>query len=135
MLLAVLVTRIFRFRKVKHNKVVDTICKQLMGISCNDDLAGERAFRDSGYWFCVSIARSQIHRAFPISVLTGAAMGDLVNLKRFKKRREREHSERQGDTNRALHGRTKTQRAADEMRATRERALLDKHRIDGEDAS
>ena len=61
-------------------------------------------------------------------------MGDLVNLKRFKKRREREQSERQAETNRALHGRTKSQRAADAKHAARERDLLDQHRIDGEDA-
>jgi hypothetical protein len=65
----------------------------------------------------------------------GTAMGDLVNLKRFKKRREREQSERQAETKRALHGRTKAQRAADVVRAARERDLLDQHRIDGEDAS
>jgi hypothetical protein len=65
----------------------------------------------------------------------GMAMGDLANLKRFKKRREREQSERQAETNRALHGRTKAQRTADVTRAARERDLLDQHRIDGEDAS
>jgi hypothetical protein len=67
--------------------------------------------------------------------MMGMAMGDLVNLKRFKKRREREQSERQAETNRALNGRTKWQRAADDKRATRERDLLDQHRIDSEDAS
>jgi hypothetical protein len=65
----------------------------------------------------------------------GAAMGDLVNLKRFKKRREREQSEQQAQTNRALHGRTKSQRASDEMHASRQRDLHEQHRIDGEDAS
>jgi Domain of unknown function (DUF4169) len=65
----------------------------------------------------------------------GAAMGDLVNLKRFKKRREREQSERQAETNRALHGRTKSQRASDKVQASRQRDLLEQHRIDGEDAS
>jgi hypothetical protein len=91
--------------------------------------------RDSGYRYCASIARSQNHRAFPVSIVTGTAMGEMVNLKRFKKRREREQSERQAETNRALHGRTKSQSAADDMRATRERDRLDQHRIDGEDAS
>jgi hypothetical protein len=68
-------------------------------------------------------------------MLMGAAMGEIVNLKRLKKRREREQSERQAETNRALHGRTKSQRASDEMRASRQRDLLEQHRIDGEDAS
>lgn len=106
-----------------------------MGISTNDDSDRERVFRDSGYRVCVSSARSRGGCATPSSRLTGAAMGDLVNLKRFKKRREREQSERQAETSRVLHGRTKSQRATDEMRASRQRDLLDQHRIDGEDAS
>jgi hypothetical protein len=62
-------------------------------------------------------------------------MGDTVNLKRFKKRREREQSELQAESNRARYGRTKSQRAADNQRVARERNLLDQHRIDGGDAS
>jgi hypothetical protein len=62
-------------------------------------------------------------------------MGDTVNLKRFKKRREREQSEQQAESNRARYGRTKSQRAADDQRVARERNLLDQHRIDGGDAS
>ncbi len=105
-----------------------------MGTSCNDDPAGEREFRDSGYLFC-TIAPERTRSTFPLSIVVGTAMGNLVNLKRFKKRREREQSERQADTNRALHGRTKSQRAADDKRAARERELLDQHRIDGEGTS
>ena len=104
-----------------------------MGSIYNDKAAGERVFRDNGYLFCACIAPEQNHSAF--RVLKGTAMGDLVNLKRFKKRREREQSERQAETNRALHGRTKSQRAADDKHAARERDLLDQHRIDGEEAS
>jgi Domain of unknown function (DUF4169) len=106
-----------------------------MGTSCNDDPAGERVFRDSGNRLCASIARAQDRHALSVSALTETAMAELVNLKRFKKRREREQSERQAETNRALHGRTKSQREADDMRATREGHLLDQHRIDGEDPS
>jgi len=62
-------------------------------------------------------------------------MGDVVNLKRFKKRTEREQSAKQADTNRARFGRTKSQRVLDEQRAKRTDDLLDQHRIDGEDAS
>ena len=64
-----------------------------------------------------------------------AGMGDLVNLKRFKKRVERHQSERQAEVNRARFGRTKTQRMLDEQRASRANDLLDQHRIDSEDAS
>jgi Domain of unknown function (DUF4169) len=67
--------------------------------------------------------------------MTGAGMGDVVNLKRFKKRAERHQSEQQAEANRTRFGRTKSERAVDEQRADRANALLDQHRIDGEDAS
>jgi Domain of unknown function (DUF4169) len=64
-----------------------------------------------------------------------AGMGDVVNLKRFKKRSEREASAKQAEVNRARFGRTKSERVLDQARATRANDLLDAHRIDGEDAS
>jgi hypothetical protein len=63
------------------------------------------------------------------------AMGDLVNLKRFKKRNERALSERQAETNRAKFGRTKSERAADSKRAKHAGDQLDQHKIESEDAS
>jgi Domain of unknown function (DUF4169) len=65
----------------------------------------------------------------------GASMGDVVNLKRFKKRIERERSAKQAEANRARFGRTKSERSLDEQRTNRADHLLDQHRIDGEDAS
>ena len=62
-------------------------------------------------------------------------MGDLVNLKRFKKRSEREQAAKKAEANRARFGRTKSERAVEELRASRARDLLDQHRIDGEEAS
>ena len=62
-------------------------------------------------------------------------MGDLVNLKRFKKRAEKEQSAKVADAKRARFGRTKSERALDDARATRANDLLDAHRIDDEDAS
>jgi len=62
-------------------------------------------------------------------------VGDVVNLKRFKKRSEREQSAKQADANRARFGRTKSERIHDAKRAKRAGDLLDQHRIDGEDAS
>ena len=62
-------------------------------------------------------------------------MGDVVNLKRFKKRIERGKSAKQADANRARFGRTKSERTSDAERAKRADELLDQHRIDGEDAS
>jgi hypothetical protein len=62
-------------------------------------------------------------------------MGDVINLKRLKKRIERQQSAKRADANRARFGRTKSERTLDEQRANRANDLLDQHRIDGEDAS
>jgi hypothetical protein len=62
-------------------------------------------------------------------------MGNVINLKRFKKRVERETSAKQAETNRARFGRTKSERASDEKRAKRADDLLEQHRIDDGDAS
>lgn len=62
-------------------------------------------------------------------------MGDIVNLKRFRKRSEREQAAREAEGNRARFGRTKSERAVDASRARRANEILDQHRIDGEDAS
>jgi Domain of unknown function (DUF4169) len=57
-------------------------------------------------------------------------MGEVVNLKRFKKRGEREQSAKEAESNRARFGRTKAERAADARRAERTNEFLDQHRID-----
>jgi len=62
-------------------------------------------------------------------------MGDVVNLKRFKKRNEREQSAMQADANRARHGRTKAERTRDQQQKDRASDFLDQHRIDDGDAS
>ena len=62
-------------------------------------------------------------------------MGDVVNLKQFKKRTERAQSAKQAEANRTRFGRTKSERVLDERRTERASELLDQHRIDGEDAS
>ena len=62
-------------------------------------------------------------------------MGDVVNLKRFKKRSEREQSAKQADANRKRFGRTKAERALEERRKDRASDLLDQHKLDDGDAS
>jgi uncharacterized protein DUF4169 len=62
-------------------------------------------------------------------------MGDVVNLKRFKKRSELEQSAKQAEANRTKFGRTKSERMLDQQRSRRAGDLLDQHRIDSEDAS
>jgi hypothetical protein len=64
-----------------------------------------------------------------------AAMGDIINLKRFRKRSEREQAATQADANRVRFGRTKSERAHDEQQSHRANDHLDQHHIDGEDAS
>ncbi len=67
--------------------------------------------------------------------MTGASMGDVINLKRFKKRAEKQQSAKQAEVNRTRFGRTKSERTLDQQRSSRASDLLDQHRIDGEDAS
>ena len=67
--------------------------------------------------------------------MTGSAMGDLVNLKQFRKRVERDQARQKAAANRTRFGRTRSERALDELRADRASDHLDQHRIDGEDAS
>ena len=62
-------------------------------------------------------------------------MGDVVNLRQFKKRAARDQSEKEAAANRARFGRTKSERLLDKRRTGRAEDLLDQHRIDGEDAS
>jgi hypothetical protein len=62
-------------------------------------------------------------------------MGEVVNLKRIRKRNEREQSAREAEANRARFGRNKAERKADEQRTRRASELLDQHRIDGGDES
>ena len=62
-------------------------------------------------------------------------MGDVVNLKRFKKRGERHQSEQQAEANRTRFGRTKSERILDERRGRRAKEFLDQRRIDAEDGS
>jgi hypothetical protein len=63
------------------------------------------------------------------------AMGEIVNLKRFRKRNEREQAAKEAEVNRTRFGRTRSDRAADTKRTKRANELLDQHRIDGGDAS
>jgi hypothetical protein len=65
----------------------------------------------------------------------GDGMGDVVNLKRFKKRTEREQSAKQAEANRVRFGRTRSERTLEQQRSSRASDLLDQHRTDGEDAS
>lgn len=62
-------------------------------------------------------------------------MGTVVNLKRFKKRVERDEAAKESEVNRARYGRTKSERTLQAKGAQRANDLLEQHRIDGRDAS
>jgi hypothetical protein len=67
--------------------------------------------------------------------MTGAIMGDLINLNRFKKRIERDDAAKQADVNRARFGRSKAERVLEEKRTIRAEKMLNQHQLNGEDAS
>jgi len=64
-----------------------------------------------------------------------ADMADVINLKRFKKRSEREQAAKQADANRARFGRTKAERQAGQRTGDRAAKVLDQHKLNGGDAS
>ncbi len=57
-------------------------------------------------------------------------MGELVNLKKFRKRAERDKAASEAGHNRVLFGRTKAQKNLDELQARRAARELDQHLID-----
>ena len=62
-------------------------------------------------------------------------MGELVNLRRYKKRGERAQSAKEAEANRVRFGRSKAERTVDTEHNRRTKELLDQHRIDEEGAS
>lgn len=62
-------------------------------------------------------------------------MGEIVNLRLFRKRTARAEKDRIAAENRALHGRRKSDRKADEAERQRGAARLDGHRRDEPDGN
>jgi hypothetical protein len=59
-------------------------------------------------------------------------MGDLVNLRRARKRKARETAEATASVNRSLHGVPKSERDTAKVRAAREKRDLDARQLDRE---
>lgn len=59
-------------------------------------------------------------------------MGDVVNLRRFRKAKLREDDSRKAEANRALHGRTKAEKTLTRAERALEAARLDAHRLTGD---
>lgn len=56
-------------------------------------------------------------------------MGEVVNLNRFRKRRQRKQAERTAADNRRKHGRTHAERAAERDQRERAAKRLDQHHL------
>jgi hypothetical protein len=57
-------------------------------------------------------------------------MGDIVNLRRMRKRLKRQQHEREAAANRLLQGRSKAERELADKRTAKARRDLDRHRIE-----
>lgn len=60
----------------------------------------------------------------------GMTMGNVVNLNRFRKQKAKEQREKQADVNRRLHGRTKAERAHDELQRKQLTRSVDGAKLD-----
>ncbi|PWC58525.1 hypothetical protein TSH7_23725 [Azospirillum sp. TSH7] len=60
-------------------------------------------------------------------------MGDVVNLNRFRKTRDKAERAKEADANRARFGRTKAEKERDRKEAERRTQTLDGHKLDSED--
>jgi Domain of unknown function (DUF4169) len=57
-------------------------------------------------------------------------MGEIVNLRRARKKSERQLAEREAAANRLLHGRSKAQRDLEAQREAKARRELESHRVE-----
>jgi hypothetical protein len=57
-------------------------------------------------------------------------MGDVINLRRFRKRDAKRRDNEQTAANRVVHGRTKAQRELEASRAEKSRRDFDAHKIE-----
>jgi hypothetical protein len=61
-------------------------------------------------------------------------MGEIVNLRTARKRKERETRAKEADASRALHGRTKSEKQVETVHREKAISFLDGHRRDKPDA-
>ena len=59
-----------------------------------------------------------------------SAMGDVINLNRFRKARDKAAKAQDADANRRRFGRTRAEKAAEEREESRRKALLDGAKLD-----
>jgi hypothetical protein len=61
---------------------------------------------------------------------SGKRMGDIVNLRKARKKIERQLDERQAAANRLIHGRSKAERNAEAARKAKARRDIDQHQVE-----
>ena len=61
-------------------------------------------------------------------------MAEVINLRKARKRVEREARAREAEANRILHGRSKAERELDKARTEKAARALEAHRLDGGEA-
>jgi hypothetical protein len=66
--------------------------------------------------------------------LVDTAMGDIINLRKARKRAKKQQDAERAAANRASHGRTKAERVLEATRSYRRHRLLDAHKIDTGDS-
>ena len=86
-------------------------------------------------WLRGHVHAFEYFHGIPAVRMMEMVMGETINLKQFRKRAERERAAKQAETRRARFGRTRSERARDEAREKRASEHLNRHRLDGEDAS
>jgi Domain of unknown function (DUF4169) len=59
-------------------------------------------------------------------------MNNVVNLNKFKKKKSKEARQRQAETNRRLHGRTKAERASEALQKQKLESAVDHARLERE---
>jgi Domain of unknown function (DUF4169) len=57
-------------------------------------------------------------------------MGDIINLRRFRKRTAKQRDDERAAANRTLHGRAKSQRVLDTAQQEKSRRDFDAHKIE-----
>jgi hypothetical protein len=57
-------------------------------------------------------------------------MGEIINLRKARKRNEKSKDAERAASNRVVHGRTKAERALEAARSEQTRRYLDAHKID-----
>ncbi|UXM94532.1 DUF4169 family protein [Bartonella sp. HY329] len=60
-------------------------------------------------------------------------MGDIVNLRLFKKQKERKNKEQIADQNRQIHGRTKVEKIFDKRNQDQSEKFLDRNHLQPDD--